>query len=602
MNNNNQQRTGVVASVIGMIAGVALLFIADPSYAAIVPTSCAEGSCTICEFFEMIQNIINFLLSLAGSLALLGLVMGGVRYMTAGSNPQLIQKAKDTFKYTGVGFLLVVGGWLMIAMVLNVIGNKENEGSWYRFTCTTMEISSGGTEGVTTGRGADGGGSVGALKNAEFKSVSQWLPQINEVATKYGLDPCILVTIVRKESVGGNANTIGNDALFYKVEGAESFNKNEKGKGITQPAPLFGLKWDCPRCSWGFGLTQITIFPFESTNNTGTILGNGNGWIEPGKPSYYDITGKQWFYPNQLMDPKISLELGAKHFLRKMAESKTANRGLDDSFGRYNGGAKWEGNTNAKTYSAHAMQIYNLCTAERGTQTAGTVAPGSFKGKSCAPYSNLPPDTPCTVEANPLILVQSEYITTYSSGYNVYLRKNVADDLLRFAAAYKTQFGKPLMITNGWRSITFQQCAQENDTKGIVGAPAKLGEKMRGHQSGMAIDFSLDKPESACEKHKAITGSSGFVGAASGGVTTAEWKWMLQEGPKYGFHNLGTRPTVSYAKKYDKYRSNNTEDDMLTAMFCGPEAWHFDYWGPKYNETKSDSDKASSELVCASKQ
>lgn len=528
----------------------------NTSYAQIIPQSCAEGSCTICEFFELIQNVVNFLIGLATSLALLAVIIGGFRYMTAGSNPELLGKAKDVFKYAGMGFALVIGGWLIINVLLTVLGRDDNQGSWYNFTCRTIEIGTAGTEGFA-GRGLGGGGAVGALKGEQFRSVTKWLPQINQVATQYSIDPCVLVTLVRKESKG-NENTIGNDAYFHlKTPDAKAYNQFD----ISKP-PLYGLKWDCKFCSWGFGLMQLTIFPKDSKHNTGSALG---GWEQDGKPTYYGLTEKKWYTPAQLIDPTTSLRLGALHFRAKQQEGND----LRDAFGRYNGGADWKTKTSAVKYADTSMQLYNACALERRGSQGSIAAPGSFKGQSCSKYiASAIPDPTCGLVTN-----QRGTNSIDGSYQTIYMRPEVKDDFLKMAAEFQRTQGKQFYVTGKfWRDITTQSCVRDNKP-GLAGEPRTADKTMRGHQSAMSVDISLDKPGTECPKNEPF----------SKGMNFTQWKWMVQNQSTYGFSNLGVR-----LKRWKS--STLTGDALLKAQFCGSEAWHWDYM------------KGSEQKVCPSTQ
>ncbi|MFC1633115.1 Mbov_0395 family pilin-like conjugal transfer protein [Patescibacteria group bacterium] len=71
------------------------------------------------EPMQIIQNVLNWVMSTVGAFAVLFIVIGGFRYITSANNPELVEGAKKTIRFAVIGLLIAV-----LALVLvNTIGN-----------------------------------------------------------------------------------------------------------------------------------------------------------------------------------------------------------------------------------------------------------------------------------------------------------------------------------------------------------------------------------------------------------------------------------------------------------------------------------------------
>ena len=86
--------------------------------------------CTICNFFETLIYIYNFLvLSIATPLAIVGVTIGGVFILISAGNPTLMGKGKQILWSAIIGLFLVFASWVIINTILSVIGYQM--GTWW---------------------------------------------------------------------------------------------------------------------------------------------------------------------------------------------------------------------------------------------------------------------------------------------------------------------------------------------------------------------------------------------------------------------------------------------------------------------------------------
>lgn len=93
----------------------------------IVPcgTTYAPAPCTVCHFYKLIQNIINFLLLMSTSLVTLMAVYIGFLFLFSGGSPQKITDAKGKLWLLVWGLVWVLASWLVLNTIITVFANPS---------------------------------------------------------------------------------------------------------------------------------------------------------------------------------------------------------------------------------------------------------------------------------------------------------------------------------------------------------------------------------------------------------------------------------------------------------------------------------------------
>jgi hypothetical protein len=89
-----------------------------------------QKACTICDFFVLASNVINFfLLSIVPVLAVLLLAVAGFMYMIAntmpGQGPALMTRAKNVLISTLIGLVIIYGAFVIVGTFLTFIGLND---------------------------------------------------------------------------------------------------------------------------------------------------------------------------------------------------------------------------------------------------------------------------------------------------------------------------------------------------------------------------------------------------------------------------------------------------------------------------------------------
>jgi len=110
--------------------------------AGLVP--CEGPNCTICHLFELIKNVVDFVLfKIVTPIAVLFIVIGGGLIIFGAENPQNIDKGKTVLLYTIVGLLLIFGAWLLVNTFFTIVGVQTWTGlkNWWEIKCEAVPVT-----------------------------------------------------------------------------------------------------------------------------------------------------------------------------------------------------------------------------------------------------------------------------------------------------------------------------------------------------------------------------------------------------------------------------------------------------------------------------
>ncbi len=72
----------------------------------------------------IITSVIKILLLLAGSIAILFIIIGGYQYITSGASPDLAKKGKTTVVNALVGIIIIVLSYVLVTVVSNLVSRQ----------------------------------------------------------------------------------------------------------------------------------------------------------------------------------------------------------------------------------------------------------------------------------------------------------------------------------------------------------------------------------------------------------------------------------------------------------------------------------------------
>jgi hypothetical protein len=103
---------------------LATLFIPNLVFADGLVIDCArDGSCNdVSDLLIQAITIADFLLGIAGSIALVMFVVGGFQYITAFSGADQAKKAKQTLLYSVLGLIIAFSAYMIVGFIMNSLG------------------------------------------------------------------------------------------------------------------------------------------------------------------------------------------------------------------------------------------------------------------------------------------------------------------------------------------------------------------------------------------------------------------------------------------------------------------------------------------------
>jgi|SRR3989344_1052706 len=118
--NEKQMELGkkaLLASMIGLAIGIAA-----PSFLLEIYTILGGNPSSVPapegqRLSTIVLNVLNFLLSVVGTLALIMLVVGGIMYIMASGNEDTADKAKNTIKYAIIGIAVALAALVIVRQI-----------------------------------------------------------------------------------------------------------------------------------------------------------------------------------------------------------------------------------------------------------------------------------------------------------------------------------------------------------------------------------------------------------------------------------------------------------------------------------------------------
>lgn len=90
-----------------------------------------KGACTLCDFFHLVQHIINFLtFEAAPLLVMIIIIIGGFTFLIAGGSQDKIKMGKSMMWKAVIGYVIVLTSWLIVSQILQVFTGKNFRTPW----------------------------------------------------------------------------------------------------------------------------------------------------------------------------------------------------------------------------------------------------------------------------------------------------------------------------------------------------------------------------------------------------------------------------------------------------------------------------------------
>lgn len=117
-------------SIIAAFAVLGLGMVTVPAYASCGSAKAcvqsgvtsAGGSSSTTDIGTLIKTIVNLLLFILGAVAVIMIVIGGIKYTVSNGDSSAVTSAKNTILYAVVGLIVALMAYAIVNFVLNHVG------------------------------------------------------------------------------------------------------------------------------------------------------------------------------------------------------------------------------------------------------------------------------------------------------------------------------------------------------------------------------------------------------------------------------------------------------------------------------------------------
>ncbi|MEK7503418.1 MAG: hypothetical protein AAB577_00340 [Patescibacteria group bacterium] len=103
-----------------------IILVPTISQAALV--SCGltpDDSCQLCDFFDLISDVLNFAMKMVMVIAALMFTAGGAFLLFAGADPKQLQTGKNIIFSTIKGFVIIFTAFMVVGTILSALGMAQ---------------------------------------------------------------------------------------------------------------------------------------------------------------------------------------------------------------------------------------------------------------------------------------------------------------------------------------------------------------------------------------------------------------------------------------------------------------------------------------------
>ncbi len=108
----------ILASIL-VLAPMSAAALALPDCNSLKGVNCSAGTSVT----GLITTVINWMLALAGLIAVFFLIIGGFRYIAAGGNEEAAEKGRTTVINAIIGIVIIVLSYVIVNVVSNLVSN-----------------------------------------------------------------------------------------------------------------------------------------------------------------------------------------------------------------------------------------------------------------------------------------------------------------------------------------------------------------------------------------------------------------------------------------------------------------------------------------------
>ncbi len=123
--------------LVGMFLVVPLFSFAN----GLVPCGgIGEQPCQSCDVVNLVNNVIQWLVVVLGTIAALVIIYAGVKLVMSGGNQAAMEESKSMITNIIIGYIIVLSGWLLIDFGMKALINEGAFGVWNAVQCIAQPV------------------------------------------------------------------------------------------------------------------------------------------------------------------------------------------------------------------------------------------------------------------------------------------------------------------------------------------------------------------------------------------------------------------------------------------------------------------------------
>jgi len=110
--------------IYSLLVGIVAMFPLKAAAAPLppeIPIVNPSGNVTAQDVAKMIANIINWILVVAGALAAIMLIYGGIKYIFSSGDEKRTESAKKTILYAVIGVIVITASYFIVSFSANLL-------------------------------------------------------------------------------------------------------------------------------------------------------------------------------------------------------------------------------------------------------------------------------------------------------------------------------------------------------------------------------------------------------------------------------------------------------------------------------------------------
>lgn len=125
MRNINITKVANILTIFVMLAMIAMPFVTAAQFR--IPDPGNTGVASDATVTSLLMRIIQILLAVAGLIAVVFLIVGGFRYITAGGNEESAESGKKTIINAIIGIVIIILSFVIVRVISNALLNRGGE-------------------------------------------------------------------------------------------------------------------------------------------------------------------------------------------------------------------------------------------------------------------------------------------------------------------------------------------------------------------------------------------------------------------------------------------------------------------------------------------